>query len=272
MTSKLSAQTGSLGAVGTALTSPASHPTGGAIGDFRIGPRPAPASGRLARRRHRGKLAAMKDAAPSAASVADGPAGALAAIGSSLRTSSSTRVGRARTVDALDRLHATSTCAAATSEATAPRLRRPSPRGQGFRGRSARAQAGEPPPAAATPPAAPPATAGLKQIRDLLEAAPSPLDTEGVLDLLHQATAWEDRDRLPCTSCPCSTTSPTRSRRSSTKDKSPTQVRIALRSPSTTRSHSWRPGVTRAPPCERSHSRVWRTSCSPPRSPRSPTA
>ena len=218
--SKLSAQTGSLGAVGTALTSLASHPPA-AIGDFAsaLDQLPLPdvsLGGGIV-----GKLAAMKDAVPSAASVAEGPAGALAAIGSSLSDELEHALSAAlATVDGLERL-------------THLDLRGRDPGAKGGQGLAAEAPApaaGEPP-AAATPPAGPPpATAGLKEVRALLEAAPSPLDTEGVLDLLHQATAWEDRDRLLLHFVPLlDDIADPLATLIDWKDKTPTAVRIALK-------------------------------------------
>jgi len=228
--SKLSAQTGSLGAVGTALTSLASHPPE-AIGDFAsaLDELPLPdvsLGGGIV-----GKLAAMKDAVPSAASVAEGPAGALAAIGSSLSDELEHALSAAlATVGALERL-------------THLDLRGRDLEGDGAPASAVEAaapEAGEPPPAAATPPAAPPATAthpavppataGLKEIRGLLEAAPSPLDTDGVLDLIHQATAWEDRDRLLLHFVPLlDDIADPLATLLEWRDKSPTQVRIALK-------------------------------------------
>jgi hypothetical protein len=179
--SNVASQTGNLGAVATMLTSLGSDPPS-AIGDFAsaLDELPLPdldVAGDIV-----AKLGAIKDAVPSADSVAAGPAAALAAMGSTLSDELEGALGRVlKAVDALERLAQLD-------------LRGLEPGGNG----AGPAPAAPPPPA--VPPAAPagppPASAGLTQIRGVLDATPASLDTGGILDLLHQATAWEDRDRL----------------------------------------------------------------------------
>src|SRR5215470_17133616 len=102
--SNLASQSGSLGSVSTLLSSLSSHPPS-AIGDFASAldrlplPDVSVGGGVIA------KLGAMKDAVPSAASVSDGPAKALAGIGSSLSDELEHALGSAlAAVDALERL------------------------------------------------------------------------------------------------------------------------------------------------------------------------
>jgi len=183
--SKLASQTGSLGTVASTLTSLASHPPE-AIGDFASALDELPLPDLSLGGGIIGKLGDMKSAIPSFASASAGPATALTTIASSLSDELEHALGAALgAVDALERL-------------TQLDLRGLGVAGNG----SAPAAGGAPPPAppAGPPPAQPagppPAAAGLTQIRGVLEAAPSKPDTAGVLDLLHKATAWDDRDRM----------------------------------------------------------------------------
>src|SRR5262249_33619299 len=222
---EVASQSGSLGSVSTMLSSLASHPPA-AIGDFASAldrlplPDVSVGGGVIA------KLGAVKDAVPSAASVADGPAKGLAGIGSSL----SDELGHA--------------LAPAPAAGRAPRrpaaapLPRPPPRRGPATGGGPAAEAVAPAAlapaapaaaAAATPPPSP-AGAALSQIRGLLEAAPSPLDTEGVLNLLHEATAWEDRDRLILHFVPViDDVADPLATLLDWKDKSPARMRVALK-------------------------------------------
>jgi hypothetical protein len=178
VTSKLASQAGSLGTVASTLTSLASHPPA-AIGDFASALDELPLPDLSLGGGIIGKLGDMKSAIPSFASASAGPATALTTIASSLSDELEHALGAALgAVDALERL-------------TQLDLRGVGVADQG----SPAAPAGAPPPAQpAVPP--PPAAAGLSQIRSVLEAAPSQPDTAGVLDLLHKATAWDDRDRI----------------------------------------------------------------------------
>ena len=216
---KLSAQTGSLGAVGTALTSLASHPPE-AIGDFASSLDQLPLPDVSTRRRHRGE-ARRDEGRRSFGRVGRGGSRGracrdrLLAVGGARACA----VGRAAKPSTRSSGSRTSTCAAATRGGRRPAsaVEAPAPAaGDPGRGRDAAA--------------APPATAGLKEIRGLLEAAPSPLDTDGVLNLLHEATAWEDRDRLLLHFVPLlDDIADPLATLLDWRDKSPTSVRIALK-------------------------------------------
>ena len=221
--SKLSAQSGSLGA-GRDGADLLSLPPARGDRRLRLGSRPAAASGRLLgggvdREARRDEERRSVCRAPSA----DGRRRARwPRSAPRCRTSSSTRSPRRSGPSTRSSGSRTSTCAASSSEATAP--------GTAATGRPWPEAAPAAAAAVAAAPCAARPTAGLKQIRGLLEAAPSPLDTEGVLDLLHQATAWEDRDRLLLHFVPLlDDIADPLATLIDWKDKSPTQVRIALK-------------------------------------------